>query len=166
MSDIFPSAVAGLPGVQPSPVVDVPDGGVFYLRIAPVAKRIGEDTVRMLAYNGSIPGPDVAGARGIRDHGGGRQRGRSRGDRPLARPPPRQRFDGVPHETQDPIPVGGQFEYRVHFPDPGMYWYHPHIREDYGQDLGLYGNILVIPADPEYWPPAHREELLIRSTMF
>jgi hypothetical protein len=31
----------------------------------------------------------------------------------------------------------------VTFPDAGMYWYHPHIREDYGQEMGLYGNILV-----------------------
>ena len=26
--------------------------------------------------------------------------------------------------------------------------------------MGLYGNILVVPADPEYWPPAHRDVLL------
>ena len=52
------------------------------------------------------------------------------------------------------------FTYEVHFPDPGVYWYHPHIREDYGQELGLYGNILVVPADPDYWPPADRELLL------
>ena len=26
--------------------------------------------------------------------------------------------------------------------------------------MGLYGNILVVPADPEYWTPAHREVLL------
>ena len=26
--------------------------------------------------------------------------------------------------------------------------------------MGLYGNILVVPADPDYWPPAHRELLL------
>ena len=38
-----------------------------------------------------------------------------------------------------------------------MYWYHPHVREDYGQELGLYGNCIVVPADPDYWPPAHRE---------
>src|SRR6185369_5703429 len=50
--------------------------------------------------------------------------------------------DGT-HETQAPIPVGGDFTYRIEFPDPGVYWYHPHIREDYGQELGLYGNILV-----------------------
>ena len=45
----------------------------------------------------------------------------------------------------------------MQFPDPGAYWYHPHIREDYAQDMGLYGNVLVVPADEEYWPPAHRE---------
>jgi FtsP/CotA-like multicopper oxidase with cupredoxin domain len=56
--------------------------------------------------------------------------------------------------------VGQTFTYRVHVPDPGAYWYHPHIREDYGQELGLYGNILVDPTDPDYWPPVNREELL------
>src|SRR6185503_16874995 len=23
--------------------------------------------------------------------------------------------------------------------------------------LGLYGNCIVVPADPDYWPPVHRE---------
>ena len=45
-------------------------------------------------------------------------------------------------------------------PDPGAFWYHPHIREDYGQELGLYGNILATPSEPDYWPPANRELLL------
>ena len=35
------------------------DGDEFDLRIAPVAKRLGDTTVRMLAYNGSIPGPTL-----------------------------------------------------------------------------------------------------------
>jgi FtsP/CotA-like multicopper oxidase with cupredoxin domain len=26
--------------------------------------------------------------------------------------------------------------------------------------MGLYGNVLVVPADPDYWPPVHREVLL------
>ena len=57
-------------------------------------------------------------------------------------------------------PSGERFSARVTFPDPGLYWYHPHIREDYGQEMGLYGNVLVEPADPDYWPPAHRELVL------
>jgi FtsP/CotA-like multicopper oxidase with cupredoxin domain len=71
----------------------------------------------------------------------------------------RNRYDGTA-ETQRPIPVGGSFTYRLDFPDPGLYWYHPHIREDYGQEMGLYGNIVVDPADPDYWPPANREVTL------
>ena len=70
------------------------------------------------------------------------------------------RYDGT-HETQAPIPVGRDVHATAsQFPDPGVYWYHPHIREDYGQEMGLYGNIIVVPADPDYWPPAHRELLL------
>ena len=55
---------------------------------------------------------------------------------------------------------GGSFTYRIQFPDPGLYWYHPHIREDYTQEMGLYGNIIVEPAEPGYWPPAHRDVVL------
>ena len=52
---------------------------------------------------------------------------------------------------------GERYTAHVTFPDPGVYWYHPHIREDYGQEMGLYGNVIVEPADPDYWPPVHRE---------
>jgi FtsP/CotA-like multicopper oxidase with cupredoxin domain len=55
------------------------------------------------------------------------------------------------------MPIGGRFTYHLRFPDPGVYWYHPHIREDYGQEMGLYGNIVVTPTEPDYWPPVHRE---------
>jgi hypothetical protein len=52
---------------------------------------------------------------------------------------------------------GETYTAHVTFPDPGVYSYHPHIREDYGQEMGLYGNVLVEPADPDYWPPVHPE---------
>jgi len=58
------------------------------------------------------------------------------------------RFDGVPHLTQEPVEPGGSFEYKVRFRDAGLYWYHPHHREDVLQDLGLYGNLLVRSRDP------------------
>lgn len=47
------------------------------------------------------------------------------------------RYDGTP-QSQRPIAIGGSFTYELDFPDPGVYWYHPHIREDYGQEMGLY----------------------------
>ena len=158
-SDQFPTDAAGLPEARASEIVELADDDEFDLRIAPVAKRLGEATARMLAYNGSIPGPTLQVAEGARAvvnvvnetdleatvhwHG-------LRLD---------NRYDGT-HETQTPISVGGDFSYRLEFPDPGLYWYHPHIREDYGQEMGLYANILVVPADPDYWPPVHRELLL------
>ena len=46
------------------------------------------------------------------------------------------RYDGVPFETQAPIPIGGTYTQHLSFPDAGFYWYHPHIREDYGLELG------------------------------
>src|SRR4030095_2613250 len=45
-------------------------------------------------------------------------------------------------------------------PDEGFYCYHPHIRQHSGQEMALYGTILVEPKEPDYWPPAHREVLL------
>ena len=61
------------------------------------------------------------------------------------------RYDGVPYETQAPIPIGG-LHVQGQFPDAGFYWYHPHIREDYGLELGLYGTIVVEPSDPSTGP--------------
>jgi FtsP/CotA-like multicopper oxidase with cupredoxin domain len=66
------------------------------------------------------------------------------------------RYDGT-MATQRPIPLGGSFTYRLTFPDPGVYWYHPHIREDYGQEMGLSGVIVVVPSESAYWPAVNRE---------
>ena len=155
----FPTDSSGLPEASASEVVEPGEGEVVELRIAPVAKRIGDASVRMLAYNGSIPGPTLRVREGsalvvdVANEGDLEATVHWHGLRLD------NRYDGT-HETQAPIPVGGRFSYRLEFPDPGVYWYHPHIREDYGQELGLYGNILVVPRDGEYWPPAHRELLL------
>ena len=53
----FPSGTEGLSSAAPPQIVELADGERFELRIAPVAKQLGDDTVRMLAYNGSVPGP-------------------------------------------------------------------------------------------------------------
>lgn len=141
-------------------VVDIPDGGRFSLRVAPVTKSIDGRPHRMLAYNGSIPGPTLRVKQGsqvlvtvtnetemdttVHWHGLRLE----------------NRFDGVPHQTQAPIRPGGTYTHRLTFPDAGLYWYHPHVREDYAQEMGLYGNVLVEPADPMYWPPVDRELVL------
>ncbi len=53
--------------------------------------------------------------------------------------------------------MGGGYSCRVQFPDAGFYWYHPHLREEFAQEMGLYGTLVVDPADPEYWPEVDRE---------
>jgi FtsP/CotA-like multicopper oxidase with cupredoxin domain len=155
----FPTATAEVPLAHATEVVELAHGAQFDLHIAPVAKRLGKHTVRMLAFNGSVPGPTLKVRQGselvvdVRNDGDLEATVHWHGLR-LA-----NRYDGT-HETQAPIPVGESFTYRLSFPDPGVYWYHPHIREDYGQEMGLYGNILVVPAEADYWPPVHRELLL------
>ena len=155
----MPTSIEGLPEARRPEVVELSDGDEFELEIVPVKKQIGEATVRMLAYNGSVPGPTLKVPQGstITVHVA------NRGDMDATVHwhgiRVENRFDGT-HETQAPIPVGETFTYEVTFPDPGAYWYHPHIREDYGQELGLYGNLLVVPSEADYWPSAHRELLL------
>jgi FtsP/CotA-like multicopper oxidase with cupredoxin domain len=158
-TDRFPTETEGLPQATRPDVVDLVDGDTYELEIGAVIKQIGGSTVRMLAYSGSIPGPMLRVPEGAKLS----IRATNRGDHETTvhwhglRLD--NRYDGT-HETQAPIPVGETFTYELTFPDPGVYWYHPHIREDYGQELGLYGNILVVSESPDYWPPADRELLL------
>src|SRR3954453_2066262 len=157
--DHFPTEVDGLPEAHATELVELADGDEFHVRIAPVAKQLGGKAVRMLAYNGSIPGPILKVQEGseilvnVENQGDLEATVHWHGLRLD------NRYDGT-HETQAPILVGESFLARVTFPDPGVYWYHPHTREDYGQEMGLYGNVLVEPADPDYWPAANREVLL------
>jgi FtsP/CotA-like multicopper oxidase with cupredoxin domain len=146
-----------LPTAVPPGTVRLRDGEAFDLGIRPVHKQICGAEVRMLGYNGSIPGPTLRVVQGsevtinvanetdvettVHWHGLRLE----------------NRYDGVPEETQAPIPPGGMFDYRLRFPDPGLYWYHPHMREDYAQEMGLYAPIVVEPSDPSYWPPVDRE---------
>jgi FtsP/CotA-like multicopper oxidase with cupredoxin domain len=113
----------------------------------------------MLAYNGSIPGPMLKIPQGaeitvnftnntdmptlLHSHG-------VRMD---------NAFDGS-QSSQSEIKPGETFSYKLKFPDVGMFWYHPHVREDYEQELGLYGNYLVTPSDTTYWSPINKEVAL------
>ena len=157
VEEVFSRETAGLPEAVPPSVVRIDEGGRLNLHIAPVRKRIGDAIVRMLAYNQSIPGPQLDVDQGseiiveVRNDGDEMTTVHWHGLRL------ENRYDGVPHDTQAPIPIGGTFTYKLQFPDAGTYWYHPHLREDFGQEMGLYGTIVVRPTDQAYWPPADRE---------
>jgi FtsP/CotA-like multicopper oxidase with cupredoxin domain len=159
-TESFPTDPTGLPEATRPQLLELDPGDTLDLRVGPVAKRLSETTVRMLGYNGSIPGPTLKVQQGseiivhVTNDGDLDTTVHWHGLRL------ENKYDGVPHETQAPIPVGGEFTYRIQFPDAGLYWYHPHIREDYTQELGLYGNILVVPAEPQYWPPTDRDLVL------
>src|SRR5215471_9021175 len=159
-AEFFPTDPSGLPEATRPALLELAGSDVFDLRIGAVAKRLGDTTVRMLGYNGSIPGPTLKVAQGSEVIVHVTNDGDLEGTVHWHGLRLENKYDGVPHETQAPIPVGGEFTYRIRFPDPGLYWYHPHIREDYTQEMGLYGNILVVPAEEGYWPPAHRDVLL------
>ena len=148
-----------LPPVRRTRTVELSDGDTLRLEAGPVRFRMGRTEFVGLAYNGSIPGPLIRVPRAaevtvlfrngldmpttIHWHG-------LRLD---------NAFDGVPGVTQAPVEPGERFTYRIHFEDAGLYWYHPHVREDAQQDLGLYGNMLVEPRPPGT-PRSEAAELL------
>src|SRR5215218_7283262 len=156
-NDAFTTEIAGLPEASSPSVVRLHDGDVFDLGIHPVRKRIGDAEVRMLGYNGSIPGPTLHVDQGSRITVNVRNAVDVETTVHWHGLRLENRFDGVPQETQAPIPPGGAFAYELQFPDPGLYWYHPHIREDYAQEMGLYAPIVVEPSDPSYWAPTDRQ---------
>src|SRR3954447_1380869 len=152
----FPTDTTDLELATDPETVEIADGGAFDLRIGPVKKRLGDATVRMLAYNGSVPGPTLKVAQGSEVIVNVENRGDLEATVHWHGLRLDNRYDGT-HETQRPMEVGESFQYRLQFPDEGLYWFHPHIRQDYGQEMGLSGTILVVPEDPAYWAPAHRE---------
>lgn len=140
--------------------VELKDGDIYNLTASYVEKKINGVSYKMLAYNGSIPGPLIKVSQGaevtinfkndtdmntlLHSHG-------VRMD---------NQFDGS-QSVQNEMKPNETFSYKLKFPDAGMYWYHPHVREDYQQELGMYGNFLVVASDDKYWNAVNREIPLI-----
>jgi manganese oxidase len=70
-------------------------------------------------------------------------------------------MDGASEITQDPIPPGGRFVYEFTAGQPGTYFYHSHHHVDRQQTLGLYGALIVDPADAAA-RPAYDKELVVQ----
>jgi FtsP/CotA-like multicopper oxidase with cupredoxin domain len=154
------------PRALPSERLRLKSGDTLRLEAGTVRRTFKGQTYTMYAFNGQYPGPLLEVTRGaeivvlftnrlpdsttVHWHG-------IRLD---------NQFDGVPGLTQPAVPPRGSFTYRVRFPDAGIYWYHPHVREDIQQELGLYGNLLVRSSPlsgTERGPggEVNREEILI-----
>lgn len=156
---------ARVPPPSPRQVISLLDGDSLHLTAGLIRRTLAGRTMIMYGFNGQSPGPLIRVTRGstiivnftneldqpttIHWHG-------VRLD---------NRFDGTPHVTQELVPRGGRFRYVVHFPDAGVFWYHPHQREDEQQNLGLYGNVYVVPAGAGGLGAANREQFLTLSDL-
>ena len=156
-----PANPDSLPVAEPRKLVRLASGDTLRLTAGIVRRPFKGRTLTMFAFNGQYPGPLLQVAQGaevtveltnaldqpttVHWHG-------IRLD---------NANDGVPDMTQRAVAPGERFIYRLRFPDAGIYWYHPHVREDVQQDLGLYGNIMVRSSRPDYFSPANREEVLM-----
>ena len=70
-------------------------------------------------------------------------------------------MDGASEITQQPIPPGGRFTYEFVARQPGTFFYHSHHHVDRQQTLGLYGALIVDPADSGN-RPAYDQELVVQ----
>lgn len=163
-SDRFPTGTAGLDIAEAPRILEPGDGDTVHLAAAPVKKVLKGRDVRMLAYAGSIPGPT------LRVKQGSRIVVRLRNGTGL---PTTLHSHGVRLEsaydgglTAGAVPDGKTFDYTLSFPDAGLFWYHPHVRQDYAVEMGLYGNIVVTPSDSGFWRPVDREQILMVDDFF
>jgi FtsP/CotA-like multicopper oxidase with cupredoxin domain len=159
VTPFLPSGPAPL--ARPREIVRVQQGDTLRLSAGLVQRSLKGKRYTTYAFNGQYPGPLIEVVRGseitvaftnrlphpttVHWHG-------IRLD---------HRSDGVPDLSQPAVPPGGEFTYRLRFPDAGIYWYHPHVREDVQQELGLYGNLLVRSGAGEEYGPVHREAVLM-----
>jgi FtsP/CotA-like multicopper oxidase with cupredoxin domain len=158
------SGVLPVQTAQGTQIVDLKDGDSYTLTASYVTKEIAGKAQTMLAYNGMIPGPTIRVAQGaavtitfknntdlpalLHSHG-------VRMD---------NAYDGA-QTSQKEIPPGGSFDYKLKFPDAGVFWYHPHVAEVYEQPLGLYGAFIVQPQHANYYPPTNSEHVLFLSDL-
>ena len=135
-----------VPLVRASTVMRLATGDTLRLESGFVRRVIRGKSLVMYGFNGQQPGPMIDVARGATIV----VQFRNGIDQPSAvhwhGVRLDNRYDGAVGVTQEAVAPGATFTYVVTFPDAGIYWYHPHVREDIQQDLGLYGNMLVRPS--------------------
>ena len=160
-SPYLPAGDSFVPAARPRELVRLADGDTLTLTAGVVRRSVAGRSFLMYGFNGQYPGPLIEVNRKttvtilfqnrldqpstVHWHG-------IRLD---------NRFDGVPAMTQEAVAPGKNFIYTLTFPDAGIYWYHPHVREDVQQDLGLYGNLLVRSDEPGYYAAADEEAVLM-----
>ena len=149
---------AGGPRVDAA--ADTPPARTIHLEAREVRWELAPGkTVRALAYDGRVPGPELraklnerlrivftnrlAEPTAIHWHGV---------DVPNA-------MDGVPEVTQRAVQPGESFVYEFEARPAGTRWYHTHFQEHRQMDLGLAAPLIIEPATPE--PIAYDREVTL-----
>jgi suppressor of ftsI len=168
MSGLVPPVTPFLPSrggsppriAQPRRIVRLASGDTLTLTAAPAIRTLDGKTLTLYAYNGQAIGPLLDVRQGATIVVRYRNALEAQSSVHWHGVRLDNRFDGTADVTQRAVPPGGSFTYTLHFPDAGIFWYHPHVREDTQQDLGLYGNIIVRPTNAHYYNDVNREEIL------
>jgi manganese oxidase len=74
-------------------------------------------------------------------------------------------MDGVPYMTQTLGAVEEVYVYEFDALQSGTYWYHCHVDAPTHVDFGLFGPLVIEPADPGADPPFDREATLMLHEM-
>ncbi|HZI40592.1 MAG TPA: multicopper oxidase domain-containing protein, partial [Gemmatimonadaceae bacterium] len=152
---------AQLPAAKPSQVVRLRTGDTLDLTAMLVRRTIKGHDFAMYGFNGQVPGPLIR----VRQNATIIVRFHNHIDLPSAvhwhGVRLDNRSDGASGVTQEPVAPGGSFVYSVHFPDAGLYWYHPHVREDVEQAMGLFGNMIVDSPIPDYYARVNSEHVML-----
>lgn len=158
--------INALPAAKKTSVMEVQNGDTITLNPELVRASINGKNFAFYAYNGQFPGPTLKVKQGstftvnvtnnidqattIHWHGIRLE----------------NRFDGAAGVTQEAIEPGESFTYTVKVPDEGMFWYHPHVREDLQQDMGLYANLWVTPREENRYNAVNREEVVMLDDLY
>jgi len=159
---VFTPSASTTPVARASQIVNLVDGDTYTLNAGEVTEVLNGNKVTMLAYNGMIPGPEIHVQEGAQVtihfvnnlkmptllHSHGVRLANANDGSPL---------------VQKEIAPGASFDYKIKFTDPGIYWYHPHVREDEEQTKGLFGAYVVTSKSPDFWSPADAEDVLFLS---
>ncbi|HET7603341.1 MAG TPA: multicopper oxidase family protein [Gemmatimonadales bacterium] len=153
--------LSALPEAVAAKVTPLKNGDTLDLTAGLVRRTIRGHAFAMYAFNGQVPGPLIRVPQNatitVRFH--------NRIDLPSSVHWHGVRLDnasdGAVGVTQQPVAPGADYTYTVHFPDAGIYWYHPHVREDIEQSMGLFGNMLVDAPARDYYSPANQEQVLM-----
>jgi FtsP/CotA-like multicopper oxidase with cupredoxin domain len=147
-------------GPRVAAAADTPPARTIHLEAREVRWELAPGkSVRALAYDGRVPGPELRAKLN--------ERVRIVFTNRLAEPTTihwhgvdvPNAMDGVPEVTQRAVQPGENFVYEFEARPAGTRWYHTHFHEHRQMDLGLAAPLIIEPATPE--PMAYDREVTL-----